>query len=1190
MITLIKKNINFNKIQTPPNIEAITIEIYSKTNKLIVTNIYIPPAQKTEKQTINSFFTNTNTIITGDFNAYNPLWSINLNTATTQLGKTLEEIITENNYININTGLPTFQRNNGTTSCLDLAFCSNTISNKCNWTALQDTLGSDHFPTLITYNNIIDKDNINTKTWMLHKADWNKFKETCENLFTKNNITTNIPITQEILNNQNYIITHNIIKAANTSIPIFQSNHNTIKKTPYWTKDLSQATTDRNNARKKMTQTKNIEDCINYHKLKGITQYKIREAAKLHWTDYCDSLDSATKLGQVWRESKNMNNMETNNNHIPNLTINNNNKTTTTQEKAEALANQFAFNSSDENYTNTFITNRTQHLSNPNFSTDNSTIQQQQLNELNTPITLAELKTAIDTAEQKSSPGPDTITYSMLKNLSHIALTNILNIYNNIFNCGEIPETWKHAIITPIPKPGKDNTIPANYRPISQTNTLCKILERIITNRIQHYLETHNKFNKFQTGFRKGLSTTDQLIKIQNEITKSLRSKSLTIAVFLDFEKAYDMVWRPGLLHKCNKLGINGKIFNYIESFITNRTFQVKINNTLSTIKNQLNGTPQGSVISSLLFLIMINDISPASNDILMSLYADDSSTYTSGNNIAKMFKSMQTTLNKISSWCEEWGFKLSPSKSKLIIFSRIKKFKQTKLTLNINNQIIKKEESIKFLGMILDSNLTFNEHINYIIDRCTKRLNLMRNLCGTRWGATLDTLLVIYKTLVRSVIEYGDIVYYNISKTNSNKLNSLQYKALKIVCGSMTGAPLEALQNETGELPLHLSRHKHQLVYYAKVKSNAKHPSQNIIHYPANTKYYNRPNLDLFNMNTDTIFKQHQWTLNTTNNTSHTPWLNNKIITDETLLHKFKKFYTLKEKLDITTALINSYTNSLHIYTDGTLQHNGSSASGYYIPTYNNITTNRNTNNTPILTAELIAIQNAIEYVATHTDQINIAIYTDSIETLNRINLDSLKLTIKTSQIANNIKQLAVTHAHITIHLIWIPSHIGITGNEIIDQHTQTATSQQIDTSPPSDLIDIKQKIDIYITEQWQKQYITSTKAQTYKTYEPTVNTKIKALRHVKRIHQKKITRLKVGRCNLNSYQHQNGFHPSGLCTYCNTLENIEHHIIHCAHYNYIHKLQPTLTKLNTTPTLQNILKNNILSLELAKLIKQPI
>ncbi len=571
-----------------------------------------------------------------------------------------------------------------------MAFCSNNISNKCSWSTIDDTLGSDHCPTLVTYNTIIKTDNTDIKTWMLNKANWTEFKQTSEQLLNKHTINTEIPLTLDLINHQNHIITSNIIKAANKTIPIFQTNNNKIKKIPYWTKELTDITTNRNNARKKMILTKNLDDCMQYQQLKGLAQYKIKEAAKNHWTDYCNSLTSATQLGQVWKASKKMNNLNENNSHIPNLKLNNNNYTTTTQQKAEILAEQFEFNSSNDNYTPAFTANKAIHLTNPTFNTDNST-QAQQSNDLNTPITMPELQTAITTSEQTSSPGPDTISYSMLKNLSDTSLTHILNLYNNIFNLGEIPETWKHAIITPIPKPGKDNSIPANYRPISQTNTLCKILERIITNRITYYLETNNKFNKCQTGFRKGLATTDQLIKIQNEITKSLRNKGFTIAVFLDFEKAYDMVWRPGLLNKCNKLGINGKTFNYIKSFITNRTFQVKLNNSFSSIKTQTNGTPQGSVISSLLFIIMINDICTASEDILMSLYADDSATYTSGKNITKIFKSMQKTLDKIASWCNEWGFKLSPSKSTLIIFTRNKKFKNIKLSLKINNQIIKK-------------------------------------------------------------------------------------------------------------------------------------------------------------------------------------------------------------------------------------------------------------------------------------------------------------------------------------------------------------------------------------------------------------------------------------------------------------------------------------------------------------------
>ena len=1149
----------------------------------------MPNRTPTDKHTLQKLFPNKNTIVTGDFNSYNPIWSINLDRPKDKLGELLEIIMIENQYVNMNTGQHTYQRNNGGTSCLDLTFCSNNISNKCHWTTHNNTLGSDHIPTIITYNKPIDKDDTTIKSWILNKADWESFNITTGKIFSKNTQINFNPITKQTISNQTQSITNNIIKAANSTIPIFQANNTRVKTIPYWSKKLTKQTTDRNNARTTMNRTNNIDDYIHYNQLKGTTQYNIKEAAKNYWIDYCNSLNSATKLGEVWKESKKMNQITDNSNYIPNLKTNNNTTTSTTQEKTEILADQFEFNSSNQNYSNTFTNNITKHLSNPSFAADNST-QKQQTNELNHPITLTELQTAIATSEQKSSPGPDTITYSMLKNLSHIALLNILDLYNNIFNTGKMPDTWKHSIITPIPKPEKDKTIPASYRPISQTNTLCKILERIITNRIQYFLETNNKFNKYQTGFRKELSTTDQLIKLQTEITKALRHKGLTLAVFLDFEKAYDMVWRPGLLHKCIKLGLNGKIFNYIKTFISNRTFQVKINNTLSTTRTQINGTPQGSVISSLLFLIMINDLSPASENIQMSLYADDSATYTSGKNKKTMFISMQKTLNKISAWCDEWGFKLSPTKSTCVIFSREIKYKNLDQKLFINNQEIKIERKVKFLGMIIDNKLNFNEHINYIIDRCNKRLNLMRNLCGTTWGASISTLLVIYKTLIRSVIEYGEIIYINTSITNKNKLNSLQYQALKICCGAAAGSPLVALQNETGEIPLELNREKQQLIYYAKVKSNPKHPSQNSIHYPPNIKYYDKPGLNLIAMDTDPIFKQHNWTVNTNNNTGITPWLHNKIITNETLLHIFTTPHTTTKKLEISNRLINSYHDSIHIYTDGTLQLDHKSASGFHIPTLNNITTNRNTDRTPIITSELIAIQNAIEYIATNTNITNIAIFTDSTETIKRINLDPLKLTIKTSQIANNIKQLAATYKHITIHLVWIPSHIGIVGNETIDQHTKTATAKQININSPSDLTDIKHKIDTYIIDKWQTQYNSTPKGKTYKMYEPIVNTEIKALTKTKRTYQRKITRLKIGRCNLNYFQHQYGLHCNGMCTYCNTIENIEHHIIHCPKYNYITHLQHTLTTLQLTPTLHNILTNSSLSQELAQLIKRVI
>ena len=224
---------------------------------------------------------------------------------------------------------------------------------------------------------------------------------------------------------------------------------------------------------------------------------------------------------------------------------------------------------------------------------------------------------------------------------------------------GILPKAWKHAIILPIAKPGKDSSVPSNYRPISLTNVLCKTMEKLVTNRLTWYLESNDLLNNAQTGFRKGRSTVDQVIKLQDRINKYIRNKGYSLGVFLDFEKAYDMLWRPGLLNKLKSMHINGCMFQWIIDFVSERIFQVSVGAQRSTTRCLKNGTPQGSVISPILFLIMINDMKTKSDDVSLSLFADDSATYNHGHDVDLLIKQMQKTLDGIQQWCDEWGFKL---------------------------------------------------------------------------------------------------------------------------------------------------------------------------------------------------------------------------------------------------------------------------------------------------------------------------------------------------------------------------------------------------------------------------------------------------------------------------------------------------------------------------------------------------
>jgi hypothetical protein len=201
------------------------------------------------------------------------------------------------------------------------------------------------------------------------------------------------------------------------------------------------------------------------------------------------------------------------------------------------------------------------------------------------------------------------------------------------------PPPGRYTIILPFIKPAKDPKNPNSYRPISLTSSLYKIMEKMATNRLIWFLESNNILTQAQTGFRKGRSTLDQIIKIQDEIYKYIKNGGYTVGTFLDFEKAYDMLWRTGLLAKLKKMGINGRMFAFIKDFISDRTFQVQIGKERSSTWTLENGTPQGSVISPILFLIMINDMSEVINGVHLSLFADDSATYKSEKNLQYIMK-----------------------------------------------------------------------------------------------------------------------------------------------------------------------------------------------------------------------------------------------------------------------------------------------------------------------------------------------------------------------------------------------------------------------------------------------------------------------------------------------------------------------------------------------------------------------
>jgi hypothetical protein len=228
----------------------------------------------------------------------------------------------------------------------------------------------------------------------------------------------------------------------------------------------------------------------------------------------------------------------------------------------------------------------------------------------------------------------------------------------------------------------------------------------------------------------------------------------------------------------------------WIRNYLNERTFQVRVQSTKSINHKIKCGVPQGSVLGPLLFNIFIDDLTDQISTADKGLFADDLTIWTSSQNIETIEKNLQQALEEIGAWSSIWRLKVSNTKTVSTLFTRINGQGKRKLDLTLNKNKIKTENKPKLLGLIMDKNLTFHDHIKEINDRLQRRINMMRSIRGKSWGASSKLLLTTYKTLIRPIIEYVPFVKYSASNTSMMTLELLQRKAIKIALRLPISAP----------------------------------------------------------------------------------------------------------------------------------------------------------------------------------------------------------------------------------------------------------------------------------------------------------------------------------------------------------------------------------------------------------------
>ncbi len=375
--------------------------------------------------------------------------------------------------------------------------------------------------------------------------------------------------------------------------------------------------------------------------------------------------------------------------------------------------------------------------------------------------------------------GTDQITSFMLK----AGKAEILPVLTHIFNLSvrekTFPTMWKHARVTPLYKSGPRNQ-PDNYRPISVLPTVGKIFERLIHTQCQKYLTDHHILTEAQAGFRKGRSTGTCLAEFLHNIYGEIDRGNAVGVLFLDLAKAFDSVDHELLLDKLRLLGFKANSVAWFKSYLKDRYQVTAVGGCISDVAKVECGVPQGSILGPLLFLCFLNDLPIHLKHCIPSLYADDTALLYADNNILSISNKLNVELRNVFEWFCRNKLKVNPTKTKCMLFHSRRKFRNdSELLICLNRTEIEQVDNYKYLGLHLDTHLSFDKHIDIIGSKIKQRTRLLWKM---RSFIDQNLALDLYNSLIEPMFIYCSHLYDGTTKFNQNRLQVLQNQALRAV------------------------------------------------------------------------------------------------------------------------------------------------------------------------------------------------------------------------------------------------------------------------------------------------------------------------------------------------------------------------------------------------------------------------
>lgn len=395
------------------------------------------------------------------------------------------------------------------------------------------------------------------------------------------------------------------------------------------------------------------------------------------------------------------------------------------------------------------------------------------------PCTQEEVKSICGTLKNHSAPGVDNITTKDIKNSLEGLVPVLTKLINRVLETGIYPEELKEAVVTQIHKKGAQHD-PGNKRPLSVINAFSKILEKAMKSRLIDFVSKTFQFDRNQFGFQAASSTLMAATEVMEFITDNLDKQNYVLAVFVDLKKAFDTVDIKILLNKLYQMGIRGSAYSLMKTYLCDRKQSTIVNGVRSSVKQTRSGVPQGSVLGPVLYLLYVHSLSLVRMKAKYVAFADDTVLLYTHEDLNMLEKIVNDDLEIYYNWLLHNNLKMNTKKTVFMLFSKRGKRDQH-VDVRINDQSINRVTDYRYLGLKIDNQLNYIEHINDI----RKKLASLSGVLG-RCGRFLSnkTKMMVYAAMVESHLRYMIPIWSAATKTAIQKIQVAQNRVLKRLHG----------------------------------------------------------------------------------------------------------------------------------------------------------------------------------------------------------------------------------------------------------------------------------------------------------------------------------------------------------------------------------------------------------------------